>query len=123
LPSCRKHYRFDIDYPNQNKIVHSFKISWAACFALATDALDNNPSLPTQSPTMYKFSISHEMYIDNNNIGAYKTIITSYELKAKQDTANIAKKRLSEIDEKIESTGSKDWKYSLSFRCFLLCLF
>jgi hypothetical protein len=34
------------------KIVHIFKISWAACFALAADALDNNPSLPTQSPTM-----------------------------------------------------------------------
>jgi hypothetical protein len=38
------------------KIVHSFKISCVACFALATDALDTNPSLPTQSPTMYKLS-------------------------------------------------------------------
>jgi hypothetical protein len=24
-------------------VFHSFKISWAACFALATDALDNKP--------------------------------------------------------------------------------
>jgi hypothetical protein len=38
------------------KVVHPFKINWARCFALATDALDNNPSLPTQSPTMYKLS-------------------------------------------------------------------
>jgi hypothetical protein len=56
LPSGRKHYHLDIDSHNQDEIVHSFKISWAACFALATDALDTNPSLPTQSPTMYKFS-------------------------------------------------------------------
>ena len=36
------------------KVDSLIQISWAACFALATDALDNNPSLPTQSPTMYK---------------------------------------------------------------------
>lgn len=31
------------------KIGHRFNISWDARFALATDALDNNPSLPTHT--------------------------------------------------------------------------
>jgi hypothetical protein len=36
-------------------------------------------------------TIIKSLDIDNDSIGAYKTISTSYELKAKQDTANIAK--------------------------------
>ncbi|HEY6885368.1 MAG TPA: hypothetical protein VI278_15140 [Nitrososphaeraceae archaeon] len=45
MPSYSKHHYLDTDYsPNQDKIVHSFKISWAACFALATDALEASPS-------------------------------------------------------------------------------
>ncbi len=60
----------------------------------------------------------------NEHLSRYhdKTI-SNYELQAKQDRVSIAKERLSKIDEKIESRGSKDWRYSLSFRGFLLYLF
>jgi hypothetical protein len=39
------------------KIVHPFKISWAACFALATDALDNNPYLQCNTSLLSSFIV------------------------------------------------------------------
>jgi hypothetical protein len=60
----------------------------------------------------------------NEHLSRYRDkTINNHELKAKQDRVNIAKELLPKIDEKIESRGSKDWRYSLSFRGFLLYLF